>query len=247
MNARHVVPALDKAVSVLEYLGRSEPGVSQADLAKALGIAPSTCYRILQTLLARNWVRQKPGGLYDLSDGLLAPAMKLLDRPRRFECLQPILEQLSQTTGLSCKLSVRQADEQVTVLRAESPAPMAVSGKVGARFPVVEGATGAALLLAEPPENVHRLILECPEEVEERANPEIVDRRLERLKTDGFCMNMRPNRWNVEALAVPLMTTEGRVLAAVTVLGFASDFADGQDHKIAAALRGACEQCHNLI
>ena len=54
--AENTIPAVEKAVAVLTRLGESEGGLTQAELAAALDIAPSSCYRILQTLLEADWV-----------------------------------------------------------------------------------------------------------------------------------------------------------------------------------------------
>lgn len=247
MNNRHVVPALDKAVGVMEYLGRSENGASQAELAKALSISTSTCYRILQTLLARNWVRQLPGNLYDISHGMLTASMKLMDYASRFECLQPLLEQLAVKTGLSCKLSIRQADVQITILRAESPAPMSVAGKVGARFPIVEGSTGAALLYNETRDNIEQLLGKCPEGIDEKEHPEVITERLENLKKVGYCMNIRPNRWKVEAIAAPLVDENDQVMAAITVLGFADEFSKERVKAVVGDLQATIDKCIKIL
>ena len=85
--------------------------------------------------------------MYDLAPGLLALTKKLANQVKRFEVLLPMMKSLSKKSGLSCKLSVRQGMDQVTVLRSESPRPMAVTGKVGIHFPIIEGSVGATLLL----------------------------------------------------------------------------------------------------
>jgi len=247
MNNDHKIPALDKAISVLEYLGRSGQGASQAELAQALNITTSTCYRILQTLLVRNWIRQEPGNLYDVSNGILDAARKLVNSATRFECLQPILVQLAIKTGLSCKLSIRQANVQITILRAESPAPMTISGKVGANFPIVEGSTGAALLDEESLDNIQYLIMECTDDIEEKKYPELINERLSSLKKNGYCMNVHPNRWNVEAMAAPVKNKKGQTLAAITILGFVDDFAAEHIKSIVTDLQKAILECSQII
>ena len=50
--AENIIPAVEKAVAILNRLGELPKGATQSELATSLNIAPSTCYRILQTLLA---------------------------------------------------------------------------------------------------------------------------------------------------------------------------------------------------
>jgi DNA-binding IclR family transcriptional regulator len=247
MNKPNIIPALDKAVSVLEYLGKTEHGASQIELAKALDITASTCYRILQTLLARNWVCQKPGNLYDVSRGMLGATIKMLNSATRFECLQPVLDRLAFNTGLSCKLSIRRGDRQVSILRAESPAPMTVSGKVGANFPLLEGATGATLVLDEPEDKISRLLAECPENLEEKRHKELIAERINSLRKFNYCMNAHPNRWNIETMAAPVKDRTGKVIAVITILGFASDFSDENIKIINEHLQNAVTECSQIL
>lgn len=247
MKNNNTIPALNKAIKMLEYLGQTENGVSQVELAESFDITPSTCYRILQTLLAHNWVCQKPGNLYDISNGILNATTKLINNTARFECLQPILEELAKNTGLSCKLSIRQADKQITILRAESPAPMSISGKIGVRFPIVEGSTGTALLCDEAMEEIQCLLNNCLDDIEEKKSPELINKRLDNLKEDGFCMNAQQNRWNVESMAAPIRDKNGKVIAAITSLGFIDDFAEQNIKALAKNLKKATLESSKII
>ena len=65
----NINPAVDKAVLLLLALAEKE--ATQAELCTALGIAPSTAFRILTTLLSHRWIRKKAGGVFELGDGLL--------------------------------------------------------------------------------------------------------------------------------------------------------------------------------
>ena len=242
MNNDHIIPAVEKAVMLLGRLGRSGRGLTQAELSKELGITPSTCYRIIQTLLKHDWLAKLPDNRYDLSGGLLSAAMKLAGRASRFEAAQPLLEALSAKTGLSCKLSIRQGAEQVTILRAESPRPMAVSGKVGSRFPLVEGSVGAALLRSDAEADILALAAACREDIPERRDPSLPLRRVAALKATGFCFNSGTGRWKVAALSTPVMEPDGQVAAALTLLGFDDDFPEGKLGELAAQAATTCKQ-----
>lgn len=247
MNKKHTIPAVDKAISILEYLGSRERGATQSELAKELEITSSTCYRILQTLQTRGWIRQGTGNSYDISDGVLSASMKLINNVARFEVLQPSLERLASELGFSCKLSIRQGHSQLTVLRADSPTPMTVSGKIGARFPVVEGATGAALLSDEPWEHIVGLAKSCEDDIEEKSSPHLIQERLASLEKNGYCMNNRPNRWRVEVVSSPLKNSAGKTIAAISVLGFADDFDAKRIQHVSTLLKTTLTECSTLL
>ncbi len=243
MNNDNTNPAVEKTLLLLRYLGQNDAGGTQAELARELGISASTCYRILQTLWKHDWVQKGANSRYELSGGILAATMRLHRQMSRLEHCQPILDDLATATGLSVKLSIRQGNEQVTVLRAESPRPVSVSGKVGARFPVVEGSVGAALLSQTDPEEVRELALASRDDIPERHNPELVLERVQAIRAQGYCLISGQSRWRIDALSAPLASPEGRVVAALTLLGIDDDFAAGRIEPLAAALLDAIRTC----
>ncbi len=242
MNNENTNPAVEKTLLLLHHLGQSGSGATQAELARELGISPSTCYRILQTLRKHDWVRKGTDSRYDLSGGVLTATMKLHRQLVRLEHCRPLLDELAATTGLTAKLSIRQGDRQVTILRAESPRPLSVSGKVGARFPLIEGSVGAALLSRTEADEVRELAANCPEDIPERGNPDLVLARIATIRRDGYCLNIGQTRWRIGAMSAPLVGADGQVATALTLLGVDEDFADDQVKTLAGRLLGAVER-----
>ena len=245
MNTANTNPAVEKTLLLLHRLGGSAEGATQAELARELAISPSTCYRILQTLRKHDWVRKSDDGRYDLSGGILSAAMKMHRRLARLEHCQPLLAELAATTGLTAKLSIRQGDRQVTILRAESPRPLSVSGKVGAQFPVIEGSVGAALLCHTEEGEIRELADSCTEDIPERGNADLVLARAEEIRRQGYCLNIGQRRWAIGAMSAPLPGADGQVAAALTLLGTDDDFAGGQAGILAGHLLRAAGRYEN--
>jgi len=247
MNKEHVIPAVEKTLSLLSFLGSKAGGATQAELASELDITMSTCYRILQTLNKHDWVRRGEGARYDISGGILSAAGKMVSHTARFANAQPVLERLAYQTGLSCKLSVRVGDEQMTVLRAESPEPMSVSGKVGARFPIVEGTVGAALLCSESPESIRRLSEVCQESIDEKADPESVLARIAQIKAKGYCSSLESSRWQIDAISCPVPGEGGKPAAALTLVSFKGEMRKRSLEDLAKALLFAASECARAV
>ncbi len=246
MNNENTIPSLEKALQLMEFLGGTTEGATQQELVRQIGLTTSTCYRVLQTLKNRDWVKQNAGGRYDLAAGILRTSMKLYDQVPRVEHMQPLLEQLSHQTGLSCKLSVRQGDDQLTLLRAESPNPVSVSGKVGAKFPIIEGSVGAALLFLTESDSIEQLAKSCKDDIPEKNNPALVLKRIDEIRQTGVCLGDSESRWRVSAMSAPVVSADGCVIAALTLLGFTEDFA-GKKETLALQLQetaSTCMKCH---
>ena len=239
MKNENTVPAVDKALSAIEYMCSTERPVTQAEICRAAGVTTTTGYRIVQSLMKHNWIRKNRGNTYSLSLGMLTVLLKSQNQRLFFESAQPVLDELARTAKLACKLSIRQWEEQVSVLRAESPEPFSVSGKNGSRFPVVEGSVGAALLSGETEDTVRRLAAGCRAEIPEKNNPELILERIAKVKADGYIFNKGNNRWRVDAMSMPVFDSQKQVAAALTLIGIHDDFTDGNIPERAAKLAEA--------
>jgi len=248
MKKENIVPAVEKMMILLGYLGKKAGGATQPELMKAAGLTASTCYRILQTLRKHDWIRQRDGSAYDLSNGMMPIVLKLSSLTARLQEAQPILERLTARTGLSSKLSIRQGDEQVTILRAESSRPISVSGKLGCRFPIIEGSVGAALLAGEASGDIEILSSACGDPIAEKKTPGMILARIREIGRLGFCrLEALQNRWKVATMSMPVRDSGGTVVAAVTVLGMDDDFQPRHVDDLFAALRSAVSGCEELM
>ncbi len=243
MNTENLNPAVEKTLLLLQHLGQSERELTQSELARALGIAPSTCYRILQTLLKHYWVRKDADSCYDLSDGVLGPTLKLHRRLVGWQHCRPLLDELAAEAGLSAKLSIRQGDRQVAILRAESPQAIGISSKVDTRFPLIEGSVGTALLSRSEDDEIRKLVNDCTEDILERGNPDLVLARIETVRHKGYYLNTNHTRRRIGAMSAPLIGADGQVAAALTLLGLDEDFAGEQAGVLAGCLLRTARQC----
>ena len=66
-NDRYRAPALDKGLDILELLAGIEGGLTQAEIAKALGRSPNEFYRMLERLARRGYVARVEGDRYALT------------------------------------------------------------------------------------------------------------------------------------------------------------------------------------
>jgi len=140
------VPALDKALDILEVLADAPEALTQTQIAEATGRSVGQLFRVLVTLERRGFlVRERAGGyllgtrLFDLAHrqqplrGLRAAALSVM---------HGLAEQVQQ----SCNLAVLDGDRVRVVAQVESPADFGYRVRVGALFDAATTATGEVLL-----------------------------------------------------------------------------------------------------
>jgi len=237
MSHPHTIPVLGKALRVVQALVEDGEAATCAELAGRLSISPSTCYRILQTFVAHDWLRPSASGSFIFSTGLLPLLEPLSDYRRLFDHLKGPLERLGEETGLTAKISVKQGDRALTVYRVESSRGFSPSSKIGASFPLGYGSSGACLLSGLPDDEVARVIEESPGEVWRLQTREDVWGRVREVRKKRVCYDAGQFQPAVHGASSPVDGPDGKVFAAVTVVGWAEDF---QGRKLAGIKRRIC-------
>lgn len=133
----YAVPALDKALDILEFLADQAGGRSQGEIAHTVGRTPSQIFRVLQRLERRGWiVRERPSGLYLLSTRMLELANR--QPPLRGLIALAIgpMRELTESIRQSCNLSVLDAGRVRIIAHVESPEDFGFRIRVGAEFPI---------------------------------------------------------------------------------------------------------------
>lgn len=148
---KHTIPAVCKAMELLGLLAEEQGETTTKALALRLGVPRTTCYRLLRSLISRDWVRPLPGGGHAISIGLLPLLQPLREVESLAEAVQPVLDALALRSSLTAKVSVRQGDYAITVARCESPQATSIAVRVGALLPPRPGILGdSAAERAEP-------------------------------------------------------------------------------------------------
>jgi len=243
----HTVPVLRKAIRVFEAVALDSGDSTAKQLAASLRIAPTTCYRILQSFVAAGWLRPGPGGTFELSFGLVPLLRPLLRHELLIETLREPLAQLARTTGLTAKVTVRQGDDAVTLASAQSPRSHAIASRVGGVVSLAIGSSGAAFLGALPDTEVTRILEAAPPEVWKFQKREEVLRRVREVRKQGCCYDGGSYQPNIHTLSAPLCAHGHEVAGVITLLGFPQDFAGSAKAALTRELKYTTGGCNQLI
>ncbi len=243
----HTVPVLRKAIAVLEAVAQAQGPVTTKGLASTLTISPTTCYRILQTLVAHGWLRAGANGTFELSFGLVPLLRPLLRHELLVETVREPLARLAKTTGLTAKLTVRQGDDAVTLHSASSPKGTAITSRVGSVVPLPIGSSGAAFLAALKDDEVSRILDEAPDEVWRFQKRESALRRIREFRRQSYGFDHGSYQPHINTLSAPLHGHEGKLVGEVTLLGFPTDFDPAVRPALVRELQATTRHCSELI
>jgi len=185
------VRSLERAFELLEHLTDAGGELALSELTEKAGLPMPTVYRLMQTMVARGYVRQEPSRRYSLG---------------------PRLIRLGE--GAS------RGDEVVYVAQVPSRHSMRMFTEVGRRvLPHCTG-VGKALLAQLPEDDVRALLARTgmpARTPHTRTDPDTLLAELETVRELGYALDDEEQELGVRCVAVPLSGVP--VLAAFSVSG----------------------------
>jgi len=138
------VGSIVHAVSILNFLSETEEGPGVTVIANALGISPSSCFNILKTLVAQEFIEFDPRGkTYSIGLGVVNLARRALNRNNIFPLVRSQLQACADEFGLAAGLwRLTRLDRLVLVGLAETEETTRIHLTIGQRLPMLAGAVG---------------------------------------------------------------------------------------------------------
>jgi len=239
------IPVLHKAIRLLTAIATDPQPAGPSRLAKRLGIAQATCYRIVYTYEQAGWIRRQSDGGYELAPALAALLDSLRPHRRLAEIAQPLLRRLSSDLGLTLKLCVRSGDDAVTIARVDPPSPMLVTGGAGTCFHLCYGSSGAAVSIDLDETALNNLTAAAPREVWNRQQPRDFLARVQDCRRKGYCVDRGSYHPDVHSVSVPLLDA-GAAAGTFSALALPNDLPQSRIPQIAAAITKAAKECMHL-
>lgn len=213
---RYRAPALDKGLDILELLAGEEEGLSQVEIAKALGRTPNEQYRMLERLVRRGYVARNASDRYELTLKLFGLAH--FHRPIRRLVSQatPMMRTLAARSMQSNHLAVYDRAGVTIIAQMDAPGYWGLSIRVGARVDLFNTGSGHILLAFRSPEQREMMIAEQEGAGEEVARPDDLEERLTQIRQRGYEVMPSQQTAGVYNLSAPVLGGDGAAIAAIT-------------------------------
>lgn len=216
------VEALAKGLAVLECFDAENASMSLSEVARRAGLTPSAARRSLLTLSALGYVGQT-GKSFHLKPRVLALGSAFLLSARMEETLQPELQRLVETFGDASSVATLDGHDVIYVAHHSVQRARRRMAFAGARYPAVATSLGRVLLSGlevheldaffgsvEPPALTTRTV------VDKGALRALV----EETRENGYAISVDQLDYGITALAVPIRTADGRMVAALNTSGY---------------------------
>lgn len=112
--------ALEKSLSIIEYLTAYPDGVALATISKDLNQQRSGCHWTLQELIRHGYVRQMPQrGDYALTTKMASMGLSFLSKSGVVDIAQPVIDRLAKFTEELVRLAIVDAERLTLVAKAQ--------------------------------------------------------------------------------------------------------------------------------
>lgn len=228
MPSTNQVPVLQKALRVIATIAEGTCEPTTRSLSEVLKIAPATCYRIIQTFAHAGWIRGQDDGRWELGTGLFPLLHRLQSHDLLNQRMKDALHELTAATGVTSKVSSLDGDEALTLLRVDSPKPMSLAVRTGARFHLTLGASGAVLMSALPDIEIQRIIDDAPAECWQWQKTEDVWHRVTEARETGVVADHGQYRPDIFGISTPIYDAKGAIEGALTLTGLIHGYSQEQ-------------------
>ena len=215
------VPAVKRALNVLELLVHEGEPLTLTEIAERTGIPTASCHAIIHTLAEADYVQQHTEGralYWEPTLALYHLGSLIVSRYPIRDVARPYLRRLCDELGVPAHLGVLVGSDIVYVEKAATSSFIQFDTFPGKRAPFGSTALGRAIVAALPESKRAELV-----DPDDRA----LRKALNRTERDGFAREDGEELKEIGCVAAPVFNADDEVIASIGVTGFSHDLFPG--------------------
>ncbi len=213
---RYRAPALDKGLDILELLSEQPRGMTRAEIVKAMGRSASEIYRMLERLVARDYVSRSPeGDRYALTMKLFVLAHRHPPVRRLVARALPLMDAFARAALQSSHLVVPDTEQAIVVAQATCPGNWEFGIRVGTQIALLGTGSGHTLLAFQDPHLTEEALDRWQRDGKDH-DMEAMRTELEACRSAGHRIGPSQQIRGVDDISVPILSPEGHAIAVLT-------------------------------
>jgi DNA-binding IclR family transcriptional regulator len=213
---RYRAPALDKGLDILELLSREPSGLTRSEIVRAMGRSQGEIYRMLERLVARDYVTRLEGDRYELSMKLFVLATRYPPISRLITAAAPKMVQFARQALQSCHLAVYNRGDVIIVAQESSPGDWGLTLRLGARISLLETGSGRTLLAFQTAARRAEMMAEHRRSQADVTADPALEESLTRIRHHGHWRGLSRQARGVIDISVPILGPSDAAIAVLT-------------------------------
>ena len=220
-TATAIVPAVSRALTLLDRLAQQREPMSLALLTSELALPKSSVHGLCNTLVSFGYLRRQPDGGFLIGPRVMSLAEAFVagtDVAQEFNALWADAGTAPEETVV---LSVLSGTDALYVAVRNSARPLGLAFNVGMRLPAYLSGSGKAALAQRPPDEVRKLFSAGLHTHFTRKGPREVEGLLKELaatRKRGYSIDDEAVREGVYSFGAPVFDASGEAVAGVGVV-----------------------------
>ncbi len=215
---RYRAPALDKGLDILELLATQPDGLTRAEIVKQMDRSASEIYRMLERLVARQYVmRNSSGDRYALSLKMFSLAHMHPPLSRLINQALPVMDAFACKAEQSCHMGVYDRGNVLICEQINSPRGWSFSVQRGARVGLLDTASGHLLLAYAQAGSCKRMLAaHIPVDGEVPISDSDLETTLATIRAQGYLERDSAQSFGVIDISFPVLGPDNTALATLT-------------------------------
>ena len=213
------VASVDRALRIVRAFDADHDRMTLTEVAGRVDLSRGTARRFLQTLVALGYV-DHDGKLFRLTPKVLDLGYAYLSASRLPEAAAPIVRRISDASGESCSVAVREGRHAVYVHRVQPHRIFSSALEIGTRLPAHSSALGQVLLAAMSADARQDILIDATlERFTDRTITDLdrLEDKLVRVARSGYSLVESELEDGIISIAVPIIARSGETVAALNV------------------------------
>ncbi|MCP4021219.1 MAG: IclR family transcriptional regulator [Desulfobacteraceae bacterium] len=215
------VQSIDRAFDILELLSVEPRGMTMTDIGLKLDLHKSTVHRLLSSMRERGYIEKSAEtGNYRLGLGFVELASLYLNSLELKTEAQPFLHRLTQKTGQTSFLAIRDGREVVYIDKVETYDSLRRYKIIGRRRPLHATSLGKALLSGLNDEEIDQLYAD---RTFEQLTPKTIlsfndlMKQIKEIRQQGWSIDDEENEMGTKCVGAPIFDYRDRVIASLSL------------------------------
>ncbi|CDQ38676.1 MULTISPECIES: IclR family transcriptional regulator [Virgibacillus] len=222
--AKYNVPALEKAISILNLIASPERKYTVTEIHKTLDISKTTVFSILKVLETHDIVKKNEKGEYKIGVKLYELGMAYISEVDMVKIARPYLNKLMNKTGYTVHLGVLDEGEVLYVDKVEPNSFIRFSTFPGLRTDFHITSLGKVIAAYLKEEELEQLIDQ--KGLTRHTDRTITDssklkHSLQQIREKGYALEDEEEEIGVRCIGVPVFNGD-KVVASISIVGHTS-------------------------
>lgn len=237
-NKNTLVPALQRAIQILNFLSEQSLPISAADISKLLNLPRSSVHNLLHTMLNSGVVQKNANQQFSVGTQVLQWANGLTEEQDIVTKFYQAIRKFPQLEPYTLTLSTLNQDQVVYLACKNSSLPLGITFRIGMHFPAIFTATGKAILSTFSDDQLLPLLQTLPQPLTDTGVTSIeqIQQEMQEIRKNGYALDNGQLRKGMYCYGVALPNPFGQAKFALAASLLEYEAQDPQviDHLLTA-------------